>query len=230
VAGLHALSYGEAAALAKKLAAFGRILLTANETTNLVGATSLGELVVAHFLDSLAVARLVRLKPPVIDLGSGGGLPGIPIALAYPGLSIVLFEPRAKRVAFLRSAVQGLGIENAQVEQITAESAGRGSWRERAGTVLARALSKPRVALELGLPLVRRAGQLALYVGKAAAPDAGEAAVAKLLGGELAKALPVEVPYLNHARHVWVFTKTGETPAGFPRRSGTPKKEPIGLR
>jgi 16S rRNA (guanine527-N7)-methyltransferase len=213
--------------LANRLLSFAEAVLRANTTTNLVGAKSIAALVSAHLLDSLAILPIVRLESPIIDVGSGAGFPGIPIALALPGSSVVLFEPRKKRVDFLRQVIVDERLKNVTVEQVTAETAGRGARRGAAGTVLVRAVAQPRISLELGLPLLRKGGQLVLFRGRESTPDEGDLAIAKLLGGELTQAVPVTVPYLDGVRHVWVFRKTQLTPDGYPRRSGIPGKEPL---
>lgn len=168
------------------------------------------------------------MASPVVDVGSGGGFPGIPIALAFPGLALTLFEPRKKRAVFLHSAVDFLKLASVTVEQTTAQTAGRGAWRGRARTVITRAVGKPLVAIELGLPLLAMGGSLVMYVGRQALPSAEECQKAVDLGGSLTEARVVDVPYLTAKRHVWVFEKSAETPEDYPRRSGVPpRKEPM---
>jgi 16S rRNA (guanine527-N7)-methyltransferase len=226
--GLQQLKIPGSAALAVRLVEFGEFLLLENQSTNLVGAKSLDDLLAAHFLDSLAPIVDAELKSPIIDVGSGGGFPGIPVAMAFPESRVTLFEPRAKRAAFLLKAARELGLSNVEVEKTTAETAGRSaSWRGIAGTVLIRALATPGEALELGLPLLRSEGLLVLYLGRLALPDPVHLETAKLLGGELMKASPVDVPYLEGARHVWWFKKTGETPPEYPHRASVPSKKAL---
>jgi 16S rRNA (guanine527-N7)-methyltransferase len=206
-AGLQQLGFENADVLAKRLLAFADLLLAANVRTNLVGAKNADELVATHFLDSLAPLAGAAPAAPIVDLGSGAGLPGIPAALAWPGRRFVLIEPRAKRAQFLKDSVQALGVSNAEVLQMSAESAGRGAWRGKAGTVLVRALAKPARALELALPLLRPKGRAVLYQGRASAPGAAEQAVMQELGGHLLEARRVVVPYLDAQRHVWIIEK-----------------------
>jgi 16S rRNA (guanine527-N7)-methyltransferase len=226
-AGLEALRFPKPADLAARLVAFGEFLLVENQSTNLVGAKSLSDLLAAHFLDSLAPLADSELSSPIIDVGSGGGFPGIPVAMAFPHSRVTLFEPRAKRSEFLRKAIRQLGLPNVEVEKTTAETAGRSAaWRGIAGSVLIRALAPPAEALELGLPLLRVDGRLVLYLGRLAEPDQSQLEIADVLGAELLKASSVDVPYLEGARHVWWFKKMGETPAEYPRRAKAPPKHP----
>lgn len=207
-AGLQELGFENADALSKRLLEFAGLLLAANQRTNLVGAKSADELVAAHFLDSLAPLADLALSEPIVDVGSGAGLPGIPAALAWPQRRFVLLEPRAKRAQFLKEAIASLGMRNADVLRAGAESAGRGAWRARAGTVLVRALAKPERALALALPLLRRGGALVLYQGRASQPSPHIDEVIRQFGGRLTSARPVTVPQLNAARHVWIIEKT----------------------
>jgi 16S rRNA (guanine527-N7)-methyltransferase len=226
-AGLRQLNISGSSALAKRLVDFGELLLLENQSTNLVGAKTLDDLLASHFLDSLAPIAGAEMASPIIDVGSGGGFPGIPVALASPESRVTLFEPRAKRAEFLQKATRELGLSNVEVEKTTAETAGRSAaWRGIAGTVLIRALKRPAQALELGLPLLRPDGLLVLYLGRLSQPDPEHLEAAALLGGELVKATPVVVPYLEGARHVWWFRKTGETPPEYPRRAEVPSKKP----
>lgn len=208
---------------------YGRLIFEGNLRTNLVGARSLDELVTAHFLDSLAPLQDVRLANPVIDLGSGAGLPGIVVAIARPRTRVICLEPRTKRAEFLRAAIPALGLRNVEVLQRTGQTAGRGKQREVAGSVLARAIAAPLLAVELAFPLVRLGGSVVLYAGRRAGPASPELGMAALLGGELQEAKRVFVPYLDAERHVWIFRKTKRTPSSFPRRRGLPRRQPLKL-
>lgn len=226
--GLLTLNLPESQRIAATLLDFGRLLLDANRRTNLVGSVDLRKLVEQHFLDSLAPFATHRFRPPIIDLGSGAGLPGIPAAITFPRAPVTLMEPRRLRAEFLRSAVMTLGLENVEVVQSTAEAAGRSAARrEKAGTVLVRAIGKPAIALELGLPLLKHDGVLWLYRGRDAAPDDAVLGIAASLGGALASADRVVVPFLEAERHLWVFRKVSPTPEGYPRSKQHPVRVPI---
>ena len=226
--GLAALAFPEAPRISEQLMRFGGLLLEANERTNLVGSVDIDKLVVQHFLDSLAPFSTHRFRPPIVDLGSGAGLPGIPVAIAFPRAPVTLIEPRRLRAEFLQFVVTTMGLANVEVVQTAAESAGRSpARREKSGTVLIRAIGKPAVALELGLPLLKHDGKLWLYRGRDAEPTEEVIDVARLLGGSLVSADRIEVPHLEAERHLWVFRKVTSSPEGYPRRSGVPGRTPI---
>jgi 16S rRNA (guanine527-N7)-methyltransferase len=188
----------------------------------------IGKLVVHHFLDSLAPFSAHRFRPPIVDLGSGAGLPGIPVAIAFPRAPMTLIEPRRLRAEFLQSVVATMGLTNVEVVRVAAESAGRSAVRrEKSGTVLMRAIGKPAMALELGLPLLKHDGKLWLYRGRDPEPTKEMLDIAGLLGGSLMSADRVEVPHLEAERHLWVFRKVTPTPEGYPRRSGVPDRVPL---
>ncbi|MBV8366192.1 MAG: 16S rRNA (guanine(527)-N(7))-methyltransferase RsmG [Candidatus Eremiobacteraeota bacterium] len=214
--GLAQLGFADPSGLAERLRRFGEALIRANQQTNLVGARSEGQLVAAHLLDSLAPLAGERLQAPIIDVGSGAGLPGIPVALSFPELSLILLEPRAKRAAFLTEMVKALGLRNVRVDRRSAETAARGDLRDFAETALARALARPARALDLALPLLKPGGRLFLYSGRDARPGAIAADAMKRNCGDLLEARPVCVPYLEAERHVWIVRKRSATPPHLP--------------
>jgi 16S rRNA (guanine527-N7)-methyltransferase len=151
---------------------------------------------------------------PVVDVGSGGGSPGVPLAAALPSLHFDLLESSRKKCAFLERWARELG--NASVVCARAEEHARGTGRDAYGTALARALAPPPVAAEWCLPLLRAGGRAILFVGPS--PDAaGVAKAAQQVAGELEKSLPGFL----------ILRKTGPTPDRFPRRAGMARKRPL---
>jgi 16S rRNA (guanine527-N7)-methyltransferase len=151
---------------------------------------------------------------PVVDVGSGGGSPGIPLAAARPDLDFDLLESNRRKCEFLRRVAEE--FENAAALCVRAEDHARGEGREAYAIALARALAPPQVAAEWCLPLVRAGGRAILFVG----PSADRAAVAKassLLGAELEDA----------SGGFFLLRKTGSTPEQFPRRPGLARKRPL---
>jgi 16S rRNA (guanine527-N7)-methyltransferase len=159
--------------------------------------------------DSLRGLELVRVESgPVVDVGSGGGAPGIPLAVSLPDREFVLVEAERRKAAFLRRHAP----EKARVVWGRAEEQDT-DW---AGVAVAKALAPPPVAAEWCLPLVRPGGAVVLWVGPSA--DRGPvAAVAERLAGELQTA----------GDGFFVLRKVGPTPAGFPRRPGVARKRPL---
>jgi len=159
--------------------------------------------------DSLAGTEIVaRFDGTIVDVGSGGGAPGIPLAHAFPEREVVLLEAARRKCEFLERVAPA----NARVVWGRAEDQ-ETDW---AGVAVAKALAQPPIALEWCLPLVREGGAVVLWVGPSADRDR-IAAVAGRIAGELEAALAGFV----------VVRKTGPTPPGFPRRAGVAKKRPL---
>lgn len=159
--------------------------------------------------DSLRAVELVsRFDGPIVDVGSGGGAPGIPLAHAFPAREVVLLEAERRKCEFLEQWAP----PNARVVWGRAEEQ-ETDW---AGVAVAKALAPPPTAAEWCLPLVREGGAVILWVGPSAATEA-VAAVADRVGGELEPS----------PEGLIVIRKTGPTPPGFPRRTGVAKKRPL---
>jgi 16S rRNA (guanine527-N7)-methyltransferase len=181
------------------------------------GPAELRRLLVDDALTALPL--LDRLRPAlVVDVGSGGGSPGIPLALAS-ALAVVLLESRSPKAAFLRGAVEQLGLSCPVVHR-TAEEHGREAGRDHYDLALARALAPPPVALELCLPLVRPGGHALLWV--AHAETAETAQVARQMTAELDSLTPT-----GGARALLLVRKLGPTPERFPRRPGVARRRPL---
>ena len=162
--------------------------------------------------DSLRAVELVsRFSGPIVDVGSGGGAPGIPLALALPDREVVLLEAERRKCEFLEQWAP----PNARVVWGRAEEQ-ETDW---AGVALAKALAHPPTAAEWCLPLVREGGAVILWVGPSAEPGP-VATVAARIAGELE-------PAAGLPEGLFVIRKTGPTPPGFPRRTGVAKKRPL---
>jgi 16S rRNA (guanine527-N7)-methyltransferase len=166
-----------------------------------------------HVEDALAAVDLLDAGP-VVDVGSGGGSPGIPLAAARPDLEFHLLESTRKKCSFLREVAAD--FENVEVVCARAEEHAAGAGRDFYGTAVARALAPPPVAAEWCLPLVAVGGTAILFVGPTADADAVARAAAKL-GSEEPRAVGGFL----------VLRKVAPTPAGFPRRPGMARKRPL---
>jgi 16S rRNA (guanine(527)-N(7))-methyltransferase RsmG len=146
---------------------FGRRLIEWNARVNLTGAQSVAEVMGEHVVDSFAMASLVPPGSSVVDVGAGGGLPGIPFAILRPDARLVVVEPRAKRIAFLRTVVRELQLASTEVLRERADALDRGAFDVAAS----RATFPPEEWLGIGLGLVRPGGLVLIFAGDAWAPD-----------------------------------------------------------
>lgn len=209
------------ARLIDPLAHYGALLLETNRRFNVSGADTPEELV-PHLLDSLTIVPYVR--GPLVDIGSGGGFPAIPLALAC-GIDVTLIESTSKKAAFLEAALGTLGLSGRVIPQ-RAELAGRDpALRETFACATARAVSSAPAVLELALPFLRLGGTAVLQRGRL--DDRERNAVkdaAPMLGGRFAEEVP-----LDGDRRILIVTKTAPTAQRFPRRIGVPEKRPLCL-
>ena len=203
----------------ERIAAYGALLLEANRRFNLTGAKSPDELL-PHLIDSLSIGPYVRGR--YVDVGSGGGLPAIPVALAT-GVEPTLVEAVTKKAVFLRSALHELGLPG-QVLCDRAEAAGRDPvLRESFDSATARAVSSAPTVAELLLPLLRMGGVAVVQRGAMETREREALAdAAPMLGGRL-----VEEHRLDGERRILIIRKEGPTPDRFPRRAGIPEKRPL---
>jgi 16S rRNA (guanine527-N7)-methyltransferase len=185
------------------------------------GLTALTDLEEARrvLLDEALAGRELVERGPLVDVGSGGGSPGIPLAVALPEIQVVLLESNGKKCDFLR--LHATAFANVSVVCARAEEHGRGVGRDAYGTAVARALAPPAVALEWCLPLVTVGGRAVLYTGE---PGPGLERVAARLGGGTPRAQALAG---FERRHLVVVEKLEPTPDDFPRRPGAAKKRPL---
>jgi 16S rRNA (guanine527-N7)-methyltransferase len=240
-AGAAALGLPLDAAQAAAFARYAERLLAANRRVNLTAIVEPTAVETRHFLDSLtcALPLLSRWGPaaPVlplrcIDVGSGGGFPGVPLRLALPQLRVTLLEATAKKVAFLDHLIAALGLSGVEAIAERAETlAHTPTHRESYDAAFARALAPLPVLLELTLPFLRVGGLLvAQRKGELAAEVAAAAFACQTLGGAPARIVPVTVPPLDDGRALVVVEKAAGTPAAYPRRPGLPAKRPLTAR
>ncbi len=193
-----------------------------------------------HLGESLALLAALRgaeLLPAgrparVVDIGSGAGLPGIPMRIAEPALRLVLVESNGRRCAFLRECCSSLGIEDVEVVGARAEEAGHDpGLRGRFDVAVARAVAPLAVLVEYALPLLARGALLAAPKGSRAREELEAARPAiRTLGGEVLDPLPLPLPPGATAQLVLLVRRAGDPGAEFPRRPGIPSRRPLGMR
>lgn len=222
----------------EQLAAYRDLLFAANQTTNLTAVRDLPGIERRLILESLRLVGPIRdvldaaeaRHRSLIDLGTGGGLPGLVLAMACPEFNVFLLDATGKKVAFLDSVVAALGLGNTTTIHARAEEVGhQPRYRNGFDIVTARAVSSLPALLELGLPLLRTGGHLVLPKGSDIDDEmaAGHRA-AKILGGDIVSShLLPEAGSMIETRLV-IARKSSPTPATYPRRSGIPSKSPLG--
>jgi 16S rRNA (guanine527-N7)-methyltransferase len=203
------------------------LLLETNKQFNLTGIKSPEEAWTKHILDSISlIPSLVKENVEhVVDVGSGGGLPGIPLAITMPEVTFTLVETTQKKALFLSHTVETLGLENVTVISERAEnlSTKDGGFREIADAVIARAVGPLNVLLELTIPFAKVDGVVLAIKGERAPIEVEESRKAlHVLKGE------VESSVRTTTGTILTIRKTDATPKKYPRLAGEPKRLPIG--
>ena len=178
--------------------------------------------------DCLVLIDFLGDAGTLIDVGSGGGLPGLPLKLTRPELAVTLLEADQGKGAFLVQAAARLGLRGVTVVRERAETAGhREGLRDSFDIATARALAAMPVLVELCLPFVRVGGRLLAMKAGAEAEVASAAPAIEFLGGELESIVPTPSK-LRQRGQVVIIRKVRSTPPGYPRRPGVPKRRPLG--
>ena len=221
------------AALPGLLARYHALLLQWNERMDLTAVTEEAEMIDRHYVDSLMALTAPGLIPEtgaLIDVGTGAGLPGLPLAMARPGLQVTLLDAQQKRLRFLQAVIDELHLSNVTLVHARAEDgARREELRERFDRAVARAVAPLPVLAEYLLPYVRVGGQAVCWKGPALAEEltAGRRA-AHLLGGRAEEPIPCVLPGREWNHLLLPIQKVEKTARQYPRKAGTPGKSPLG--
>ncbi|MDP7009544.1 MAG: 16S rRNA (guanine(527)-N(7))-methyltransferase RsmG [Phycisphaerales bacterium] len=212
-----------------KLGQYLDLLFETNRMFNLTAIKELPQGWTRHILDSLSLLPVLAKEDAkhVIDIGSGGGLPGIPLAITMPETTFVLVEATGKKADFLRHVAEVLELDNVTVANARAEELGtnEGGFRDTADAVIARAVGPLHVLLELTVPFAKVGGVVVAIKGERAQEEVDTAS----------KALhvlhaTVESMERTTTGTLLLIRKAKHTPRKYPRHSGEPKRDPIGGR
>ena len=206
-----------------------------NQRMNLTAITDYEEVQIKHFLDSLTVT--LALKQPIdskslrlIDVGTGAGIPGIPLKILLPDIKLALLEATAKKAAFLHHVKQKLELADVEIIVGRAEKVAHDTrYRERFDVVLSRAVAPLPTLVELTLPFCTVGGSFIAQKKGAINREISQAARAiSLLGGSLREVKRIDLPEFTDERQLIIIDKLSPTAGLYPRRPGIPSKRPLG--
>jgi 16S rRNA (guanine527-N7)-methyltransferase len=213
-----------------KLAGLLRLLATDPEAPTSV--TSPEQAVDAHVADSLSVLPLLIDRPgpeTIVDIGSGAGFPGLPLAVALDPTEVDLVEASARKCRFIERAIEELALRNARVVCERAEDWARLSGAGRYSLAVVRALAPLATLIEYASPLLHEGGLLIAWKGARNASEERDGAAAAAVLGMTPRGVVAVTPFAEaRHRHLHLFEKTATTPAGIPRRPGMARKRPFG--
>ena len=215
----------------KQFTDFYEYLVEKNKVMNLTGITEFQEVLIKHFLDSLACVKAVdmsRIKR-IMDIGTGAGFPGVPLKIAFPHLEACLLDSLKKRVNFLEETFQMLKLENITAIQGRAEEYAKNKqYRETYDLCVSRAVSNLATLSEYCLPYVKTGGYFISYKSGTVQEEVEQAQKAvKILGGKIQDVVYFQLPDSEIQRSLVVIEKIKATPGRYPRKAGTPLKEPL---
>lgn len=211
-----------------QLARYHAMLIDWNSRMDLTNVPA-EEMALRHYADSLLPLMQASWFPQgnsLIDVGSGAGFPGLPLAILRPDLQICLLDSLRKRCDFLSAVVSELQLHHVQVLHARAEDAARSALRERFELAVARALAPLQVLAEYLLPFVKPGGKALCWKGPSLAEELALSGRAlKLLGAQAGECLLLPLPGLQH--YVQALDKRVSTPKQYPRKAGTPARRPL---
>ena len=215
----------------KQFTDFYEYLVEKNKVMNLTGITEFQEVLVKHFLDSLACVKVVDMSKVnrIMDIGTGAGFPGVPLKIAFPHLEACLLDSLKKRVNFLEETFQLLKLENITAIHGRAEEFAKNkAYRETYDLCVSRAVSNLATLSEYCLPYVKTGGFFISYKSGTVQEEVEQAQKAvKILGGRIQDVVYFQLPDSEIQRSLVVIEKIKATPGRYPRKAGTPLKEPL---
>lgn len=207
---------------------FGDLLVEWNEKFNLTSIVEPEEIIVKHFLDSLTLTHEVQ-GDKVADIGTGAGFPGIPLKIIHGDKAFYLVDSLAKRIDFLQDVIQKLSLEHVETLHSRAEDFGRDTqYRSYFDTVVSRAVARLPVLLEYAIPLLKVGGVFLAAKGSQADEEVKESANAlAVLGAQVKDVRKFNLGMGAEHRSIIIIEKIKKTPLQYPRKAGTPAKNPL---
>lgn len=204
------------------------LLLEWNEKINLTAITEPCEVIKKHFLDSLTILDEIKENESVIDVGTGAGFPGIPLAICSKA-NFILVDSLNKRINFLKEVKEKINLNNIEIYHARAEEFAKNKlYREKFDVAVSRAVAPMNILVEYLIPFVKVGGKIVCMKGPKAEEELEEAKKAiEILGGKVEQIKEFNLGEEQISRKIIIIKKIKNTPNKYPRKPGTPAKEPI---
>lgn len=216
---------------AERFVKYKELLKEWNKKINITAITEDDEIDIKHFLDSLTpvTTRLFENSIKLIDIGTGGGFPGLPLKIYNEGLKVTLLDSLNKRIAFLKEVIEALGLKDIEAIHGRAEEFGRKEdFREQYDISISRAVASLNTLSEYCIPFVKVGGYFVSMKGPDIEDELREAERGiKILGGKIVEVATVKIPLSDIVHTLIIIEKIKETPTKYPRGGGKPKKKPL---
>ncbi len=206
-----------------------KLLLEWNEKINLTAITDENDIIQKHFVDSLTISKYIKNKTSIVDVGTGAGFPGIPIKITRQDVNVTLVDSLNKRLLFLQDVIEKLNLKQVQTVHSRAEEFGQNKkYRESFDVAVSRAVANMSTLVEYLLPLVKLNGICICMKGPEIKEEieASKKAI-QVLGGKIENIEEFCLPNSDIKRNIIIIRKINSTPNKYPRKPGTPAKEPI---
>ena len=205
------------------------LLIEWNEKINLTAIIEPNEIILKHFIDSITILKDIKDGSIVVDVGTGARFPGIPLSIMNPTLKITLVDSLNKRLIFLQEVINELDLKNVELVHARAEEFGRNKkYREKFDVATSRAVANLATLSEYLLPLVKINGKaISMKAGNASQEIEDAKKAIKTLGGNINNIEEFKLPQSDIGRTIIIIDKISGTPGKYPRKPGTPAKEPI---
>jgi 16S rRNA (guanine527-N7)-methyltransferase len=211
-----------------KFISYKELLKKWNEQINLTTIIEDKDIIIKHFIDSMTCLKYIKDSDSIIDVGTGAGFPGVPIKIVKDNVKVTLLDSLNKRLLFLQEVININNIKNIELLHGRAEDYGKDlNYREKYNVSVARAVANTATLSELCLPFVKIGGIFICMKGNQTEEvKVGEKAI-ELMGGKLEEVENIILPGTDIERNIFIIRKIKETPIIYPRKAGTPEKNPI---
>ncbi|HSH34923.1 16S rRNA (guanine(527)-N(7))-methyltransferase RsmG [Schnuerera sp.] len=210
---------------------YKQLLKEWNKKINITSITDNEEIDIKHFIDSITplTTNLIGKNIKMIDIGTGGGFPGVPLKIMNKEMDVVLLDSLKKRITFLNDIIEKLNLENITTIHGRAEELGRDkNYREKYDIAISRAVASLNTLNEYCLPFVKTGGYFISMKGPDVDEELKEAEKSiKILGGKLKDVKVIDLPLSDITHSLIIIEKIKETPTKYPRGGGKPKKKPL---